>query len=112
MHPSLRTFLSPFVAVAFAALAVTGVLMSFDVENRAVTGLHQCSGWAFVVAGALHVIVNGRSLIAHLRQRAGAISVACALVLVAGILTVGALDEGSEHHGEHGERTQAAHADD
>ncbi|PTY04887.1 hypothetical protein DB347_19510 [Opitutaceae bacterium EW11] len=87
--------LSPFVAVAFAVIAVTGVLLFFHVKNGAIMALHECFGWAFVVAGAVHLVLNWRPLVGYLRLKHGRVSLAVALVLTAGLTVLGL----THHHG-------------
>lgn len=76
-----RPFLSPFVTVAFVVIAVTGVLLFFHVKNGPIMVLHEWFGWAFVIAGAAHLLLNLRSLSGYLRQKTGLASLGLALVL-------------------------------
>jgi hypothetical protein len=92
-----KTCLSPFVAVAFGVIAVTGVLLFFHVKNGPIMALHEWFGWLFVVAGTLHVLLNVRPLLAYFRQTAALVSLGVALVLAVGLMLVGASHE-NEHH--------------
>ncbi len=94
---SPKAWLSPFVAVAFAVIAATGVLLFFHVKNGPIMGLHEWFGWLFVIAGIVHLLLNLRPLLAHLRRPAGVVSVAVALVLVA-FLWLGGAQHEAEHH--------------
>ena len=89
--------MSPFIAVAFAVLAATGVLLFFHIKNGPIIGLHEWFGWLFVIAGAVHLLLNLRPLLAHLRRPAGVVSVGVALVLVV-FLWVGGAQHEREHH--------------
>lgn len=92
-----RTCLSPFVTVAFIVIAVTGVLLFFHVKNGPIMVLHEWFGWLFVVAGAVHLLLNLRPLLAYLRQPAALISLGVGLVLVA-FLWFGGTQHEQEHH--------------
>ncbi len=99
-----KAWLSPFVAVAFVVIAVTGVLLFFHFKNGPIMVLHEWFGWAFVVAGTVHGVLNIRPLMAYLRQTAALVSLGVALILVVGLTLAGA---GHEHgHGRHGPRVQ------
>jgi carbon starvation protein CstA len=103
--PASKVAVSPFVAVAFAVIAATGVLLFFHVKNGPVMVLHEWFGWAFVLGGAVHLLLNFRPLLAYLRQRAGVMSLACALFLVALLFAAGL------HHPDHGQHRPPAHGD-
>ena len=96
---SSKTWLSPFVAVAFAVIAVTGVLLFFHIKSGPIMALHEWFGWLFVVAGIVHLLLNLRPLVAYLRRPAALVSLGVALVLVA-LLWFG----GAQHEGEHHRR--------
>lgn len=100
MKPSLasRTSLSPFVAVAFAVIAATGVLLFFHVKNGPIMVLHEWFGWAFVVAGCVHVVINARPLLGYLRQTSARVSLLVALLLGLA-MTFAGLNHGEGPHG-------------
>jgi hypothetical protein len=91
--------LSPFVAIAFLVISVTGVLLYFHVKNGPIIVLHEWFGWAFVVAGILHVLLNIKPLFAYLKLRSGLWSLAAALILTV-ILTMIGLNR---HRGPNGQ---------
>lgn len=95
-----KACLSPFVAAAFAVIAVTGVLLFFHVKNGPIMALHEWFGWIFVVAGTVHALLNVRPLLAYLRQTAALVSLGVALILAAGLMLAGAgHEQGHERHG-------------
>lgn len=95
-----KTWLSPFVAAAFAVIAVTGVLLFFHFKNGPIMVLHEWFGWGFVVAGTVHALLNLRPLLAYLRQTAALVSLGVALILVVGLTLAGAgHEQGPGHHG-------------
>lgn len=92
-----RTWLSPFVTVAFAVIAVTGVMLFFHIKNGPIMALHEWFGWLFVIAGSVHLLLNLRPLLAYLKQPAALISLGVGLALVAFLWFGGAQHE-QEHH--------------
>jgi hypothetical protein len=97
-----KTFLSPFVAVAFVVIAATGVLLFFHVKNGPIMALHEWFGWVFVVAGVIHLLLNLSPLLAYLKRPAALVSVGVALALVALLWIGGAQHEGEHHRRGHG----------
>lgn len=91
-----KTCLSPFVAVAFGVIAVTGVLLFFHVKNGPIMALHEWFGWLFVIAGAIHLLLNLSPLLAYLKRPAALVSIGVALALVV-LLWIG----GAHHEDEH-----------
>ena len=95
-----RTWLSPITAVTFAAVAVTGVLMFFEVRSRMLHGLHEWVGVAFAVAGLLHLILNWRVFVAYFRRPVAVASVVVGVALCVVVAMFAALGEEREHgHG-------------
>lgn len=66
---SARSRLNPFLALTFAIVAVTGVLLFFHVRAGALKAVHEWVSVAFVAASAVHVALNWRPLIGCLRCR-------------------------------------------
>ncbi|PTX99079.1 DUF4405 domain-containing protein [Opitutus sp. ER46] len=99
MNASLpsKPSLSPFVAVAFAVISITGVLLFFHVKNGPIMVLHEWFGWAFVIAGAVHVLLNWRPLLGYLKLRRGVLSLTVALVLVVALGALGWNHRGGPH---------------
>jgi len=84
-----KTILSPFVAVGFSVISITGVLLFLHVKNGPIIVLHEWFGWAFVVSGLIHVLLNLRPLLSYLTLRKGLWSFAAALVLTLGLGLLG-----------------------
>ena len=93
---TLRAWLSPLTAVAFAAIGLTGVLMFFHVRLPGITVFHEVIGLLFVTVGAIHVAYNARALLAYLRRTPGILA---ALLGVA--VCVVALSFGVGHEADH-----------
>jgi len=105
---SLKTILSPFVAIAFGVIAATGVLLFFHVKNGPIMMLHEWFGWAFTVAGAVHLLLNWRPLVAYLRVSRGLVSLTVAVVLGISLVILGLNRRGGPGHGPRGERPPLA----
>jgi len=101
---SSKTWVSPFVAVAFAVIAVTGMMLFFHIKSGPIMALHEWFGWLFVIAGTVHLVLNIRPLIAYLRRPVALVSLAVGLVLVA-LLWIG----GAQHEEEHQRRGYGPH---
>jgi hypothetical protein len=93
-----KTFLSPFLGVVFAAVAVTGILMFFEVRMGPITVVHEWLGMAFAIAGIVHLVVNFRQLTSYFKTRHSWIALALGIALIVIFVIAGS------HHGEHGPR--------
>lgn len=60
-----KPWLSPFVAVTYVAVAITGILMLLHVKAPGVHSLHQWGGVLFAVAGTIHLLLNWRMLVSY-----------------------------------------------
>ena len=101
---NVRQWLSPLVAVLFASIAVTGVLMFLEVRVSGVKQLHEIGGLVFAAVGLLHVVSNWRALTAYFRKpkawvTLGAGVLACLALLVAGIAGGEDREDGRERGG-------------
>jgi len=82
-------------------------MLFFHMKNGMVMVLHEMFGWAFVVAGLVHLLLNWRPLLSYLRLRAGVLSLVFALVLVA-LLSYAGLNHDEQHGpGRHGPPLEA-----
>jgi Na+/melibiose symporter-like transporter len=82
---TLRLCVSPVVAFTFAVVSITGILMMFDINH--VEDLHQWMGLAFALAGAMHLAVHWRALVANFHSRrifvwGAAMLLICAVLLI------------------------------
>lgn len=92
-----KIWLSPFIAVAFAIVAATGVLLFFHIKNGSLLALHEWFGWLLVVAGGVHVALNLRPLLGYLRRPAAWAATGVALALAA-VLAIGGARHQAGHH--------------
>jgi len=87
---SLRTWSTPLTIGSFILMAVTGVLMFFDVVPGYLSFAHEWFSWLFLVGSAGHIAVNFRPLTKHLRSNWGRANVAIfAIILVVSAFSFG-----------------------
>lgn len=93
-----KSWICVLVGVAFAALAISGVLMLLHLRiGLALKSMHVVMGLVFIAVGAAHLALNWKTFIAHLGNRS-AIIVAGAAVLVAALLLVTGESDGAGPH--------------
>jgi hypothetical protein len=85
LSASLRRFSSVALALAFVAMATSGLFMlvvdRFGSQVR-MHSVHNVFGIVMVVAGLLHAVFNWKALVAHLRHRRS---------MILGVLLAGAM---------------------
>lgn len=79
---SLRTWSTPLTIGSFILMAITGVLMFFDVVPGYLTFAHEWGSWLFLVGAGGHVAVNFRPLMNHLRSNWGRANVAIFVIVL------------------------------
>jgi predicted neutral ceramidase superfamily lipid hydrolase len=76
-----RTWISPIAAIAFIAVAVTGIIMLFHVHQASIKNLHEWIGVVFAVAGLLHLMLNWKSLISYFNKRIAIVAAVATLLI-------------------------------
>jgi hypothetical protein len=66
----LRSAATPITLASFLTLAVTGLCLLGGWHRGLVDPVHEAAGVVFVLGGLLHIWVNGRATLAHLRRPA------------------------------------------
>jgi len=79
--PMKRTWISPFVAVSFFILSITGVMMLLHVKGGGIANLHEWIGVFFVIAGVLHLILNWKAFLSCFQNKQSAVAVIVVLVI-------------------------------
>ena len=74
--PSLRPWATPLTIGAFMLMAVSGVMMFFEMMPGYVTAAHKWLSWLFLVGAGAHIIVNNRAFVRHLGSAWGRASLA------------------------------------
>jgi hypothetical protein len=78
-----RTWISPVTSISFAVVAVTGIFLALHIKNGSIKMLHEWLGYLFVLIGLLHLIINGKTFIAHFQKPAARIAATACVILVA-----------------------------
>ncbi len=100
----VKQWLSPLVAVLFAAIGATGILMSLELRVPGIQSFHEVAGITFAVAGLAHLVSNWKALVAYFRKPKGwvtlvAAALACVTLLLAGMAGRGDREFGPERRG-------------
>lgn len=86
----LRTWSTPLTISSFILMAVTGVLMFFDVVPGYLSFAHEWFSWFFLAGAGGHIAVNFRPLTKHLQSNWGRANVAIfAIILVVSTFSFG-----------------------
>ena len=88
-----KNWVSPFVALSFLIISVTGILMLLHVKSHAVSVLHEWMGLIFVIAGALHLILNWKAFLSCFLEKKSSFAVILVLVLASLLLFGGMFGE-------------------
>ncbi|PKP69403.1 MAG: hypothetical protein CVT82_11130 [Alphaproteobacteria bacterium HGW-Alphaproteobacteria-4] len=92
---TLRSWATPMVIGAFLVMAVSGVLMFFHLGGGLNTFAHEWAGWALVVGGIAHLMLNWRPFTSYPKRplAAGIIGV-FAVILGLSFIPLGGSEEG------------------
>ncbi len=80
---TLRSIVSPIVAVTFTAVGATGILMLAHVRSFALHAVHEWAGVAMAVASVLHLIINWKAFLSLFRHKRAVI--ACGLAIISAV---------------------------
>ncbi|KFL34277.1 MULTISPECIES: DUF4405 domain-containing protein [unclassified Sulfurospirillum] len=78
-----RNVLSAVLTVVFVVVSITGVLMYFKIRMFSVQSLHIWLGFAFAIAGCLHLFKNWSGFLSYFKKRSTMVSIAFALCVTA-----------------------------
>lgn len=84
-----RTWISPLTSVTFLVVGITGILLAFHVKSGGIKALHEWIGYAFALAGIIHLAVNWRAFTVHFRQRSAILAVVAGIILSLAVLFAG-----------------------
>lgn len=79
---TLRGWATPLTIGSFILMAISGVLMFFDVVPGYLTFAHEWFSWLFLLGTGGHIVVNYRPLMFHLKSKWGRVSVAAFTVVL------------------------------
>jgi len=82
-----RTWISPFTCVTFTVVGVTGLLLAFHIKSSGIKALHEWIGYAFTLAGVMHLLVNWKTFTTHFRNRAALLALFAGVILSLAVLS-------------------------
>lgn len=106
MKHEQKSWVSPFIAVTFVAVSLTGVLMMFHLKLPGVYPIHQWVGILFIFAGAIHMLLNWREFTSYFKTNLAIFSTVIGILTL--ILIVFVLPS-NEHAGRHHNRLKSGH---
>jgi len=93
-----RGWVCALVAVGFAALGISGLVMLLHLPiGLDLKLLHVAAGIIFIAAGILHLALNWKTFAAHFHSRPAIITAVAAVVIAVALLFIGG-PEGSGPH--------------
>ena len=94
-----KPWLSPFLAVTWFAVSVTGILMLFHLKFSGMYPIHKWGGLAFIIAGAVHLVMNWRVFTSYF-QKSTAVwgTLAGVLAMIVIFLAVPSRDNTGRYH--------------
>lgn len=101
-----KQWLSPFTAITFLAVSVSGVFLLFHFKLAGMYQIHQWGGLLFIAAGVLHVVFNWRAFASYFN---GKKAIAGAVAAVVGIGLMVAVIPHNGHGGKNFGREIGSH---
>ncbi len=92
INSSQKYWLSPFIAVTFFAIAITGMFMLFQIHSPVIHTVHKWGSLIFVIGCMVHLTLNWRIFISYFPKRkaiSGALIGIFALVFIALVIPSG-----------------------
>lgn len=85
-----RSWICAVVAVSFAALAISGLMMLSDQNSgRNILNLHVVMGIILIVSGIIHLVINAKTFISHVKKPVAIVAAAVAVLVAAALLLTG-----------------------
>ncbi|QEM68514.1 DUF4405 domain-containing protein [Geobacter sp. FeAm09] len=79
-----RAWISPVTSITFLVVAVSGVILALHIKvGGNMKGLHEWLGYAFAVAGLVHLFVNWKAFVEYFRGRSATMAAVAALASIA-----------------------------
>lgn len=79
----LRTYATPLTIGSFIAVSFTGMCMLLGYRSGLVDSVHEISSILFVGGSILHIVINNRQALAHLKRPLGATLIVCFVIVSA-----------------------------
>ncbi len=90
IRAKFRSWVTPITVFVFLFLAGSGLLM--DLDHRGMRGLHEMFGYAFCFISVLHIALNWRPLLSHLKTTKALVTIAIVAVL-ASLIWISAIND-------------------
>lgn len=105
-----RNWISPLAGVAFASVAVSGILMFFHIRIPGMRYMHELMGVLLAVAGTIHILLNWRPFTRYFRTKAAIFALIGGLILCLALMIAGAKYHSNQgrYRGGHGQAPAAA----
>lgn len=84
-----RTWISPITSITFIVVGITGVFLTFDIKSGGIKALHQWIGYAFTLAGFIHLAVNRKAFMAHFRERSAILAAFAGVIISLAVFYAG-----------------------
>ncbi len=104
----LKSWVSPSLCMLFISLAVSGLLMSMKIKSPTIFHLHEWAGWAFILLGGLHLVLNWKAFFQRLQQPKAIIALVVTAFLILGVLLYDFPPRQQGHQYRGGRNSQAA----
>jgi len=102
-----KAWLSPFVAITYLAVSVTGIMLLLHMKYPGVYPIHQWGGILFMAAGIIHLVMNWRVLASYCKRIPGVVGLVAGAVMMLAIAIAVPSDNG---HGDgHGRFAGSSH---
>ncbi|MGD9209483.1 MAG: DUF4405 domain-containing protein [Desulfobacteraceae bacterium] len=93
-----KSWFSPFIAITYLAVSITGLLIWFHLKLPGVYPIHKWGGVIFIVGGIIHLLLNWRMFASYFKKSKAIWGVLFAvLTLVVITLAVPPSDHGGRH---------------
>ncbi|MEI6848166.1 MAG: DUF4405 domain-containing protein [Chlorobiaceae bacterium] len=86
MKLTLKSWTTPLAAGAFAILAITGILIFFDIEIGIIEDVHKWLSWVLVGGVLLHIIANWKQFTGYFSQKIALTLIGTAVLIIIGSL--------------------------
>ncbi len=95
-----RAWITPITVWTFIVVAITGIMMLFELRLPYIKGFHEWIGLAFAIAGLFHLITHWRTFCSYFTRRETMLALAGVVVLMLLLSFIGGDEKGP--HGPNG----------
>nr|WP_321402121.1 DUF4405 domain-containing protein [uncultured Desulfobacter sp.] len=99
---SIRTNLLPALTLTFFVVALTGIMMMFHLGIGGIKPLHEWMSVVFLILCAIHLVINWKIFVVHLKKGPAIVSIILICVLSLILLTSGGGNGKDGRHGHYG----------